>query len=95
MKIEAIPYGALPCNLQVFNIKGIFCVQEWFIEMDSDPFPEECEGYDCHNKHAVPLDLEKVKSNIEGKIKLEDEEIKKVQEILMEVLNVGDCGWCV
>lgn len=95
MNVEAKPFGALPCELETFKINGVECQKNWFISMDSDNCPEGCEGYDCHNMHAVALDLDEVRHSIKGKIDLDDNEILKVQTILVEVLNVGDCGWCV
>jgi hypothetical protein len=92
MKMEIETYGALPCATSTFTINGIDADTSDFGSMESDGCPSECEGYDCHNKHFVPDTVDK---KIMEKYDISNNEVKEVQEKLTEILNVGDCGWCV
>jgi len=93
--IVAIPYGALPCSLVTFTIKGKESNVSYFVEMVRDDCPPQCSGYDCHNMHAESLALDVVRERIKTIHKLTDEDILLIQQKLEDILRVGDCGWCV
>jgi hypothetical protein len=95
MKIEITPCDGLPCQPDIFQVNGIDMDLDYFGKYKSDPCPDDCEGYDCHNKRFSCYDINIIRKNIEDKINLTDEEIKTICQKLTEIFNVGNCGLCI
>ena len=92
MDIQAVPFHALPCRLQIFTINGVDAQTELFGYIE-DTDRENAEPYGCGY-------CEFISSNDHKKEAMEtygitEEEFEEVQYELREVLRVGPCGWCI
>ena len=94
--ILATPYDALPCRLSTFTINGIEADMDDFVDMECGYCECEDDCYGCHDMHAESLTLPQVREKLTGKELqvLTDEQIREVQYKLVDILCVGDCGWC-
>lgn len=86
------PYNALPCELEMFEIKGKKASEEDFGN-GYDACPEEAEEYGC-GCWRFRADLAKAPQAMK-KYGLTVEEFTEVCEMLENALWVGECGWCV
>lgn len=58
-----------------------------------DTDPDSAEPYGCGNMKFIPYDY--VKEETLSKYNITEQEYRKIQERLKEVLSFGKCGWCV
>ena len=86
------PYHALPCELEMFYIKGKKAYEEDFGH-GHDVSPEEAEPYGC-GCWRFRADLKKAPEAMK-KYGLTLEEFIEVCDMLEDALYVGECGWCV
>jgi hypothetical protein len=91
MKLEIVPYDALPCALATFTINDMDASADDF-GSGCDDSPEEAEEYGCgdHQFHAkMPT------QKILDKYKITPDEYSEICAELESRLYVGSCGWCV
>jgi hypothetical protein len=86
------PYGALPCHLETFEIRGQDACEDDF-GSGGDESPETAEEYAC-GYWRFRADLKKAPEAMK-KYGLSIEEFIEVCDMLEDALNVGECGWCV
>jgi hypothetical protein len=90
--IEIVPYNALPCEAEVFTIRGVKADKSDFgSNIDTDPF--NAEDYACgYNEFEA---FTSVPEGVLVKYNITEAEFRKIQEELSEKFCVGSCGWCI
>jgi hypothetical protein len=92
MKFKAVPFRALPCNLEVFEVNGRAAEKDDFgYSEDWDSY--SAEPYGCGDMTFVPYKVPP--EGVLKKYEITEEEWGTVAESLKETLYVGQCGWCV
>ena len=86
------PCYALPCEIETaypYFINGVI-----FNRDDFGTFEYESDGnYGCCNAHFEGF--EEVNKDTLKKYNIDEDEYKQIEEYLVEILYVGNCGWCV
>ena len=85
------PYHSLPCELEMFYIKGEQADEDVFGE-SRDFAPELAEPYGC-GCYRFKADLAKAPQAMTN-YGLTLEDFVEVCDMLEDALDVGECGWC-
>ena len=91
MDILAKPYECLPCRLKEFSINGI--------EAEQDDFGRERDIYDgdnptpycCDNMQFIPKEATQ---DVLDKYGITKDDYDLVCRDLLDLFNIGPCGWC-
>lgn len=89
MKFRAVPYSALPCELETFLVNGKKAARHDFVgTRDEEPRPD---SFCCGNMQAfvkTPTD------EILEKYSISEDEFHEIAEYVAKILSVGYCCWC-
>jgi hypothetical protein len=89
--VVVIPYHALPCSCETFTINGTRADKDDFgstCDMNSENAPD----YGCGNRQFVP---QMPTDEVLEKYGINLKEYAEICEKLKDMLDVGECGWCV
>lgn len=92
LEIVADPYDALPCALMRFTINDQKADVDDFGSTD-DLDPDIAEEYGCGNRQFVAK--MPPPQSVLDKYNINEDEYRKVINLLSDVLSVGGCGWCI
>ena len=94
--IKLVPYRALPCEAQEFDINGVEAEKNDFGRSTdvSDTYRDEGGNifYGCMNMQFVPH--EEVPDEVLNKYGITEIEYRDIQKELAAKLSPGCCGWC-
>jgi len=89
--VVIIPYHALPCSCETFTINGV--------RADKDDFGSTCDmdpgnapDYGCGNRQFVP---QMPTDEVLEKYGINLKEYAEICGKLQDMLDVGECGWCI
>lgn len=97
--VKIKPYYALPCEAEVFEIKGQranksdFGRQGNVRDFEHEYGPLDDENWACCDNQFTPF--EEVNQEVLDKYGISEQEYRDVQDHLVQEFNIGSCGWCV
>ena len=91
MEIKAVPYDCLPCRLSEFTINGIEADQDDFGDTEDVYRGLNPTDYCCDNMQFVPRDATE---DVLAKYGITREDYELVCRDLLDLFNIGFCGWC-
>ena len=97
--INIVPYGALPCEAQTFEVNGVrgdksdFGDNRDVGEFDHEYGPLDDENWACADNQFTPHT--DIPDGVLAKYSITETEYREVQAECAKLFAVGGCGWCV
>lgn len=92
MNVKIKPFNALPCSTEVFTINGIDADTSYFGDSE-DTDRDNAEQYGCGCMEFIPRDDDM--SEAMERYGISADEFHEIQDMLVDKLYVGGCGWCI
>jgi hypothetical protein len=97
--INIVPFGALPCEAQTFDVNGVAGDKSDFGsngdvgEFDYDYGPLDDENWACADNQFTPHT--DIPEGVLAKYGITEAEYRDIQDKCVALFAVGGCGYCV